>query len=192
MVPMTSDLPEALADDLACNFERLVVAFQDRVFGFARSLGGNPADAEEIAQDAFVRAYRALSRYPAEQIRAMSLRAWLFQITLNVFRNHRRKRRRELVSLDDGEDNVGFDLLDDRHCRPEVIAERRESNAELALQLQALPKKYRVAVILRHVQGCGYAEIAAALGQPIGTVKSNVHRGTMLLREELIRADARL
>jgi len=189
-MPTTGDLPEALADDLDCNFERLVIVYQDRIFGFARSLVGNAADAEEIAQDAFVRAYRALSRYPTEQIRTIALRAWLFQITLNVFRNHRRKRRPEEVTLDGEDGNVNIDLPDDLQRRPDQIAERRERNADLARLLLALPEKYRVAVILRHVQGCGYAEIALALGQPVGTVKSNVHRGTLLLREDLILAGA--
>ncbi|HLZ09972.1 MAG TPA: RNA polymerase sigma factor, partial [Chloroflexota bacterium] len=161
-MPTTGDLPEALADDLDCNFERLVIVYQDRIFGFARSLVGNAADAEEIAQDAFVRAYRALSRYPTEQIRTIALRAWLFQITLNVFRNHRRKRRPEEVTLDGEDGNVNIDLPDDLQRRPDQIAERRERNADLARLLLALPEKYRVAVILRHVQGCGYAEIALA------------------------------
>jgi RNA polymerase sigma-70 factor (ECF subfamily) len=188
MASMPSDLTEALATDLDRHFERLVEAFQDRLFGFALHLVGNPSDAEEIAQDAFVRAYRALARYPSEQVRTLSLRAWLFQITLNVARNRQRNRRPDSLPLDGSGVDDTFDQPDDREPRPEVVAERRETNAELARRLNALPTRYRTAVILRHVQGCGYAEIAAILGQPVGTVKANVHRGTKLLREDLIGA----
>lgn len=71
-------LEDALAADLDGSFERLVLVFQDRLFGFAFRLSGRREDAEEIAQDAFVRAYRALSTYPPDRIRAIALRAWLY------------------------------------------------------------------------------------------------------------------
>jgi RNA polymerase sigma-70 factor (ECF subfamily) len=71
------DLSRALADDLDDNFERLVLTYQDRVFAFALRLTGNPSDAEEVAQDAFVRAYRALARYPSERVATLALRPWL-------------------------------------------------------------------------------------------------------------------
>src|SRR5262252_8133347 len=86
-------LEAALAADLDGPFERLVPEYQDRLFGFALRLTRSREDAEEIAQDAFVRAYRAMKSYPAERVRSLALRAWLYRITLNVARNHRRRRR---------------------------------------------------------------------------------------------------
>ena len=76
------ELRSRIADDLDGSFEGLVRAYQDRLFSFALRVTGNREDAEEVAQDAFVRAYRALATYPAERIRALALRAWLYQVTL--------------------------------------------------------------------------------------------------------------
>ena len=88
-----------LAEDLDGAFEDLVRAYQDRLFSFALRLTSRREDAEEIAQDAFVRAYRALGTYPAERIRGMALRAWLYQVTLNVTRNRLRGKKLKVVSL---------------------------------------------------------------------------------------------
>jgi len=98
-----ADSPSAdLAADLDAAFEGMVRTFQDRLYSFAHRLCGNREDAEEVAQDAFVRAYRALKTYPAERIRALSLQAWLYRITLNVARNRWRGKRVRLVSLENG------------------------------------------------------------------------------------------
>src|SRR5215212_10966000 len=100
-------LTTGLAADLDGTFEVLVRAYQDRLYAFGLRLTGNPRDAEEIAQDAFVRAYRALARYPAEQVRTLKLRAWLFQVTVNVARNRARAHRpteTPLVSADGSHD----------------------------------------------------------------------------------------
>jgi RNA polymerase sigma-70 factor (ECF subfamily) len=189
----TRDLTAALAADLDGAFEALVRAYQQRIYAFALRLAGNAADAEEIAQDAFVRAYRALARYPAERICALALRPWLYQIALNVARNrlrdHARERRAAVVSLDeraaDGQ-TLRFEPADDPSGRPEEAAEAGEQRRDLAERLAALPASYRAAVVLRHVEGFSYAEMAEQLGQPIGTVKANVHRGARLLRAALV------
>src|SRR5918911_1460427 len=98
----TSDatLAEGLAVDVDGHFEQLVLHYQDRLYGFALRLIGDPADAEECVQDAFVRAYRALRRYPSERRRALRLQAWLYRITLNVVRNRVRGPRPASVALD--------------------------------------------------------------------------------------------
>jgi RNA polymerase sigma-70 factor (ECF subfamily) len=187
---LSEDLPTALARDLPRSFERLVVAYQDRLYAFALRLTGSPSDAEEIAQDAFVRAYRALGRYPAAQVRTLALRPWLYQITLNVVRNYRRVRRVGTTPLGQPGEDTAPDPSDDEADRPEAVVERREVRRDLAALLLTLPERYRVAVVLRHVEGLGYSELAALLGHPVGTVKSDVHRGTRLLREALTKAGA--
>jgi RNA polymerase sigma-70 factor (ECF subfamily) len=186
-------LPAELATDLAGSFERLVLAYQGRLYRFALRLSGNPRDAEEIAQDAFVRAYRALERYPPERVRGLALRPWLYQIALNVTRNRTRGRGPRLVPLEatDERDGDGAGsgvhpaLIDDERARPESLVERAEGGAELGRLVAALPGRYRAATILRHVEGLPYAEVAAILGQPVGTAKANVHRGVRILREAL-------
>lgn len=182
---------ETLTRELATNldgaFEALVRAYQDRLYAFGLRLTGSPRDAEEIAQDAFVRAYRALARYPAEQVRTLKLRAWLFQVTVNVARNRARTRRpaeMPLTSADGSRDGLAELPADDAE-QPEQVAERHAERDQVAAVVAALPERYRAAVVLRHIQGLSYQEIAVVLGQPAGTVKSNVHRGVAYLRAAL-------
>jgi RNA polymerase sigma-70 factor (ECF subfamily) len=181
------ELPAALAADLDGAFERLVLTYQNRIYGFALRLAGRPRDAEEIAQDAFVRAYRALATYPAERVRALRPRAWLYQITLNVFRNRVRSAALREVPLEGDDGAPAYNVESDHQERPEVAAETAERRRELAARLARLPEHFRVAVVLRHVDGLAYHEIADLLDQPTGTVKAHVHRGTLLLRESLLR-----
>lgn len=181
------DLPAALAANLNVTFEHLVLAYQRRLYAFALRLIGRREDAEEVAQDTFVRAYRALSGYPPERIRALALRPWIFQIALNVARNHTRGHSLQVVPLGEPDGAVYETLEADGREQPEAVAERAEQGRELAALVAALPERYRAAVILRHVEGLSYSELALALGQPIGTVKANVHRGVHLLRAALVR-----
>jgi RNA polymerase sigma-70 factor, ECF subfamily len=174
-----------LAADLDGSFEQLVVAYQDRLYAFALRLTGSPRDAEEIAQDAFVRAYRALRNYAEERVLAMALKAWLYRIALNVARNRLRGKRLGVVSFDQEEGDEPLDLPDDATPGPEEVLERAEEQRQLAGLVAALPNRYRAAVILRHVEGLSYAEVADILKQPAGTVKANVHRGVQLLRAGL-------
>lgn len=181
-------LPAELAADLDGNFERLVQVYQNRLYSFALRLSGNRQDAEEIAQDAFVRAYRALCSYAPERILALALRPWLYQIALNVYRNRVRATKLTTITLDDavGRTAARRDIDDGR---PEAIVERDERERHLSAHLQALPERYRAAVVLRYVAGFNYHELTAVLDQPVGTIKANVHRGIRLLRESLRHQD---
>jgi RNA polymerase sigma-70 factor (ECF subfamily) len=176
---MEADLNELLATDLEAGFEPMVRAYGQRLFAFVYAMSGNAADAEEIAQDAFVRAHRALRRYEPQRVRELSLNAWLHRIALNVLRNRLRGRRLRMVPLD-GELSVS-----DRAPGPERQALDRAALRELARQVSSLPEAHRAAVVLRCVQGLSYAEAASLLSQPEGTVKSNVHRGLATLRRRL-------
>src|ERR1700687_637649 len=168
-----------LAIDLDRHFEHLVRTYQDRLYSFALRLTGSRQDAEESTQDACVRPYRALEHYPEDRRRALRLRPWLYQITLNVVRN--RVRRPQLVAVSvDGPLGHGLAARGDEH--PERVAVQAETQAHLANAIARLPKRYATALVLRHVQGLSYAEAADVLDQPVGTVKSDVHRGLRLLR----------
>ena len=180
-------LTRGLAADLDGTFEALVRAYQDRLYAFGLRLTGSPRDAEEIAQDTFVRAYRALARYPAARVETLKLRAWLFQVTVNVARNRARARRPSEIPLvsEDGSHDALADRAADESEQPDQVAERHDEQDQVAAVVATLPERYRAAVVLRHIQGLSYQEIAAVLGQPAGTVKSNVHRGVAYLRAAL-------
>ena len=183
-------LEAALAQDLEGSFERMVRVYEDRLYTFAHRLSGNPEDAEEIAQDAFVRAYRALKTYEAERIRALSLKAWLYQITLNVARNRARGKRANHVSIDEqGSDGrAAWEPEDDPDSRPDSRFEKGRRRADIATLVSGLPERYRSALILRYMEGLRLEEVAAVLKQPLGTVKSNVHRAVNALREALLES----
>jgi RNA polymerase sigma-70 factor, ECF subfamily len=189
-----SSLEADLARDLDGSFERLVAAYQDRLYGFALRVCGNREDAEEVAQDAFVRAYRALRTYPAERVRSLAMRAWLYQIVLNVARNRFRRKRHRTVSFDaaarggHGEDATPFDPPDREEERPDSRFEQKRKRADIATLVAALPPRYREPLILRYVEGLPIAEVAAVLKQPLGTAKSNVHRAVNVLRDSLSRS----
>jgi RNA polymerase sigma factor (sigma-70 family) len=174
---MHMDLRERLGNDLDGAFIDLVTEHQDLVFGVALRVVGEPADAQDVAQEAFVRAYRALGRYPQQRIRDLRLRPWLARIALNQARNLVRARR--TTGGLDGE----FDQPAGSHAEPVSIAERREERRFWLDLLNSLPPRYRLPVALRHVEGLSYAELAEALDRPLGTVKSDVHRGVRLLRD---------
>jgi RNA polymerase sigma-70 factor (ECF subfamily) len=175
-------LAEALAEDVDGHFETLVTMYGDRLYGFAVRLTRSTQDAEEVLQDTFMRSYRALHGYSPARRRELRLRPWLYQIALNVVRN--RVRRHHTVQVD-LEAAPPARLIGPVAEWPEHVALASERQQELARAVGALPPRYAEAVVLRHVQGLSYVETAAVLGQPVGTTKSDVHRGLRMLREML-------
>jgi RNA polymerase sigma-70 factor (ECF subfamily) len=142
------------------------------LFGAAYRMTGNAHDAEDLVQETFLRAHRAFDRFaPGSNARAW-LHTILHRVRTDAFR--RTKRRPETVELT-GEGPATPPPQD-------ALASGRE---ELERALQGLPDAFRVAVVLRDVQELSYAEIAAALGIPVGTVMSRIHRGRSLLRAAL-------
>lgn len=176
-------LPAALAADRDAAFPHLVRALIDGIYSGALRLTGSPADAEDIAQEAFLRAYRALGAYPPERIRELRLREWVWAIAANLCRNRARSARRHPEQALPAEATVP-----DRSPGPEALAVAAVGSEVLAAHLARLSWAQRSAVVLRHVTGLPYAEIAAALGRPVGTVKADVHRGLQQLRNLLEEA----
>lgn len=158
-----------LARDLNGTFPLLVEELADDVYSGLRRLAG-PVDAEDLTQETFIRAYRALVTYDTARIENLSLRGWIWTIALNLGRNHARDRARRPVPVE----------LEDRFGREDP--EPPDSEA-WDRRLQRLPAAQRRAVVLRHVVGLDYPEISAATGRAEGTVKSDVHRGLSKLRE---------
>ena len=187
-----SPLLAALADDLDGSFETLVLEHQDRLYSIALRLLGDPRDAEEAAQDALVRAYRALAGYDAARILELRLRPWLATIVLNLCRSRlgRRGSVRASLSLDaalPGE----LEPRTEAARGPAETAATRDAANDWAGLLGTLPVAYRSAVVLRHVDGLSYPELAIALDRPEGTVKAQVHRGVALLRTAFEAAERR-
>jgi RNA polymerase sigma-70 factor (ECF subfamily) len=188
-----SQLLAALARDLDGSFEGLVLAHQDRLYSIALRMLGDARDAEEAAQDALVRAYRALSGYPPERILELRLRPWLATIVLNLCRSRIGRRvaaGRPPLSLDAAEPGTMEPPTDER-SGPAATAVRRDAGRVWGELLLTLPPAYRSAVVLRHVDGLSYPELASALDRPEGTVKAQVHRGLALLRTAFEAAQRR-
>ena len=179
-------LARQLAKDLEAGFPGLVEAHQDRLYTIALRLLGDRRDAEEVAQDALVRAFRAMQGYDRGRIAALHLRPWLASIAINLARNRRRR-------LDDRQPpsqlepmlDAGWDLATDRRTGPDHQADRHETQRELAAGLLRLTPAVRAAIVLRHIDGLSVAETAEALGRPEGTIKAQVHRGLRELRSIL-------
>jgi RNA polymerase sigma factor (sigma-70 family) len=185
------ELPDRLARDLDGSFEELVRGHERLVFGLALRVVGDRADAEEVAQDTFERAYHALAGYPAERVAAMRLRPWLARIALNLARNRLRRRPPPARPLEDG-DGQPLAVAAPAAAEPAEVAERGQERDFWAGLLAGLPRPYREAVVLRHVEGLPYGEVAEVLGRPVGTVKTHVHRGVRQLRVMLERRKERV
>lgn len=167
-------------------FESIVDDFQRRLYGFALRMTGNREDAEEIVQDAFVRAYRALGKMSPEQRAELRLQPWLYTITLNVTRNRLRSKKPTNVALDALADPDALlrDSLEGP-VQPQMVVERDADMALVEKALLQLPMHLRAAATLRFIEGRSHPEIAEILHQPIGTVKSHVHRAVRILRRIL-------
>ncbi len=183
------DTDDALAARLAVDvdgaFETLVRVHQDRLYTIAHRFLGDAHDAEDVTQDALVRAYRALAGYPPERIRELRLRPWLATIVLNLCRNRATRRPGPNSLSIDLESAVGTTLPEpvaDAGAAPAAVLDRREARRRWAALVRQLPPAYRAPVVLRHVDGLSYPELAEALDRPEGTVKAQVHRGLALLR----------
>lgn len=160
-------------------FEALVRRHQSRIVGLARSFTGNAADADDLAQDVFVRVYRSLGQFRGESL----FRTWLYRIALNVLRSHHARRgRQQPVWGDSGAGEGGvFDPPADAPTIEQTLLRREAIQRALA----ALPEDLREAVVLRDVHGLDYRDIAEATGAPMGTVESRIFRARQRLRTAL-------
>jgi RNA polymerase sigma-70 factor (ECF subfamily) len=182
----TSPLGAARAIPSTETFEKIVDEYQRRLYGFALRMTGNREDAEEIVQDAFVRAFRALGKMTPEQRGELRLQPWLYTITLNVTRNRLRSKKPTSVALDALADpDALLSGTGEGPEQPEAIIERGTDMALVEQALLQLPMHLRAAATLRFIEGRSHPEIAEILNQPIGTVKSHVHRAVRILRRIL-------
>src|SRR6059036_2519731 len=169
----------------AVRFEAEALGYIDSLYRTALRLTRNPADAEDLVQETYLKAFRAADRFEP----GTNLRAWLFTILHNTARNRARDRAREGVTVDSEAVDQAADAPSYGLAAPIETPEARLLRETLAPELQAavdeLPEAFRQAVWLRDVEEFSYAEIADMLSIPLGTVMSRISRGRRLLFERL-------
>lgn len=183
---MTSDTPEQ-GDDLRGLFEEQALPYMDQLYAAAMRMTRNPADAADLVQETFVRAFQAFKQFQ----QGTNLKAWLYRIQTNTFINNYRKKQRDPYqgTIDDLEDwQLGgaesvTQSTSTRSAEAEAIDHLPDSAVKDALQ--SIPEDFRLAVYFADVEGFSYQEIADIMKTPVGTVMSRLHRGRRLLRELL-------
>jgi len=160
-------------------FEELVMTYQHRVFGVALRMLGNRAEAEDVAQEAFVRAHRALGGFRGDA----KLSTWLYAITSRLCLNRLASGERRMAR----QGEHALLRLSDAGPRPDAALERRELETALGRAIAELPEDRRIVVVLRDIEGLSYEEIAQVLELELGTVRSRLHRARAELKEKLER-----
>lgn len=178
--------PTPSADETHALFEEQALPFLDQLYGAAMRMTKNPADAQDLVQETFVKAYAAFGQFT----QGTNLKAWLYRILTNTYINQYRKKQREPYqsAIDDLEDwQLGgaesTTARSHRSAESEAIDHMPDSAVKEALQ--DIPEDFRLAVYLADVEGFSYQDIAEIMKTPIGTVMSRLHRGRRMLRDRL-------
>jgi RNA polymerase sigma-70 factor, ECF subfamily len=170
-------------DESAC--ADLVAAHQRTIFNLAFHLLGDRDEALDVSQEVFLRVFRTLSRFRGQS----ALRTWIYRIVVNQVRNRQRwwhrRRRADLISLDDHLKRCG-ELEASQEILPDRLLASKETAARIWAAMEQLPFDQRTALVLREIDGLRYEEIAFTLNVAVGTVKSRLTRARQALRGELL------
>ncbi len=165
---------------MPAGFETDALNYLDALYGTALRLTRNEADAQDLVQDTYVKAFKSRKQFTP----GTNLKAWLFTILHNTFRNRRRDIGRDPIEVDS--DRVDLAAPADPADTPEEHLLRGAMGPELQAALDSLPEAFREAVWLRDVEEFPYAEIAEMLGVPVGTVMSRISRGRRMLYDKMV------
>ena len=167
-------------------FEQLVIKYQRQIYTVAYRFMGNHEDASDLAQEAFLKAYKSIGRFRGES----SLKTWLYHIVSNVCRDELRKRKKgQVFSLDAPiltEEGEIPRQTEDWTYAPDLIYESKEIQLFIQEALNQLSPEYKEVIILREIQGFSYEEIATHLDCSLGTIKSRLNRARKAMRDILI------
>jgi RNA polymerase sigma-70 factor (ECF subfamily) len=170
----------------ASAFQEVVARYQRRIFGFCLRMIGDVAEAEDLAQEVFLRAFRSIRRFR----RQSKFSTWLYQIarnlSLNRIRYLRRRRTSDLQSVPmENEASLAVVFENGEIDSPEGAVLEQERRRHLSEAIVSLDVSYREVILLRDVEGLSYGEISETLGTAVGTVKSRLHRGRMELLKQM-------
>jgi RNA polymerase sigma-70 factor (ECF subfamily) len=184
--PADAELVKRCLDGHSEAFRLLVERYQADVYSTAMRIVRRPEDAEDVTQDTFLRAFRALKRYDPGR----PFGAWLFTIATRLCIDFHRRHRAKTISLTQPEEGSAeeertIDLVDPGD-RPDEETERSELARRLEALVMELPPDARAAILLRHQHDMAYEDIAKALGAPLGTIKARIHRARLALKEKLL------
>lgn len=185
MVELSNAIPVARQSEDRKVFDELVHRYHKQAYNTAYRITGNHADAEDLTQDTFLKAYRFFGNYR----RDLPFDNWLYRIMSNIFVDWLRRRPKvhirsleEPVQHEDGEAFLDFAGTGDG---PETLVLSNELDAEMQHALHTLPRNFRLAVVLSDIEGLSYEETSEVMGCSIGTVRSRLHRARRLLRDKL-------
>jgi RNA polymerase sigma-70 factor (ECF subfamily) len=157
-------------------FDLLVIKYQRKIMRLLSRMIAEPAEIEDVAQEAFIKAYRALPQFRGDS----AFYTWLYRIAINTARNWQasRARRPSTVSVLENEDGETFEQIDSLsdHSTPESLMASRQIAQTVNEAIEALPDDLRTAIVLREIEGMSYEEIASTMQCPIGTVRSRIYR----------------
>lgn len=181
-------LAEMAAEGREAAYRELLSRYERPVYSLILRMVGDAALAEDLAQEAFVKAFNAIDRYDP----SYKFSSWIFKIANNRAIDHLRKKEVETVSIEGSpnatnpeEEEESRIMLESREESPEKYAESRELGGHIERAIEKLKPEYRSVILLRHVEGHSYDEIADILELPLGTVKTYIHRARARLKEEL-------